>query len=200
MKPMQQVIEVEPETDDQSPSEEEQETPPDEPFVAVEIPEQEHSAAASLRSLRRGTKSRKCAPFWLKRLRVWRRTACCNKWEENVSLKPSSKLQKNMHRPWKSTFGGSRAGRVWSLRLVTRSVLQKLVDDPAIDTNFQHDEEEVYHTPTNDRRETAEAGATQLAGIRVAARHDREDEGPRAEGEVRKCLNAASSFPWDVYS
>ena len=75
------------------------------------------------------------------------------------------------------------------------NVLQKLVDDPAIDIDFQHDEAEVHHTPTNDRRETAEAGATQLAGIRVAARHDREDEGPPAEGEVRKCLNAAFSFP-----
>ena len=83
---------------------------------------------------------------------------------------------------------------------MTRSVLQKLVDDPAIDIDFQHDEAEVHHTPTNDRRETAEAGATQLAGIRVAARHDREDEGPPAEGEVRKCLNAAFSFPQDFYS
>ena len=41
MKPMQQVIEVEPETDDQSLSDEGYETPPEEPFVTVEIREQE---------------------------------------------------------------------------------------------------------------------------------------------------------------
>ena len=37
------------------------------------------------------------------------------------------------------------------------SVLQKLVDDPAIDIDGQHNEAEVHHTPTNDRREKAEA-------------------------------------------
>ena len=58
----------------------------------------------------------------------------------------------------------------------------------------------MHHTPTNDRRETAEARATQLAGSAVAARHDREEEGPPAEEEVRNCLNAAFSFPQDVYS
>ena len=50
------------------------------------------------------------------------------------------------------------------------SVVQKLVDDPAIDIDVQHNEE-MHHTPTNDRRETAEARATQLAGILVAERH-----------------------------
>ena len=58
----------------------------------------------------------------------------------------------------------------------------------------------MHHTPTNDRRETAEARATQLASFPVAARHDREDEGPPAEGEVWQCLNAAFSFPQDVHS
>ena len=41
MKPMQQVIEVEPETDDQPLPDEGYETPPEEQFVPVEIPEQE---------------------------------------------------------------------------------------------------------------------------------------------------------------
>ena len=70
------------------------------------------------------------------------------------------------------------------------SVLQKLVD-----IDVQHNEAEVHHTPTNDRRETAEVRVTQSTGIPVAARHDREDEGPPAEEEVRKCLNAAFFFP-----
>ena len=51
-----------------------------------------------------------------------------------------------------------------------------------------------------DRRETAEDRATQLAGIPVAAKHDREDEGLPPEEEVRKCLNVAFSYPQDVCS
>ena len=102
-----------------------------------------------------------------------------------MSQKLGSKPQRNMPRLWKSAFGGSRAGRVWSLRLMTRRVC-------CIDIDVQHNEAEVHHTPTNDRREKAEARATQLAGTPVAARH-----------RVRKkCGNVSTrlSFPQDVYS
>ena len=50
MKPVQQVLEEEPETDDQSLSEEEYETPPDEPYVAVDLPEQEQRGSELVES------------------------------------------------------------------------------------------------------------------------------------------------------
>ena len=61
MKPMQHVIEVEPQTDDQSLSDKGYETPPEELFVAVEISQQEQRGGEPWR-LRRGTRSRKWCP------------------------------------------------------------------------------------------------------------------------------------------
>ena len=73
VKPIQKVIEVEPETDDQSLSEEcmkRRQTNRSWRWKS----RSRSNAAASPRSFRRGTKSRKCALFWLKRLIARRRS------------------------------------------------------------------------------------------------------------------------------
>ena len=119
MKPMQPVIEVEPETDDQSLSDEGYETPPDEPFVEVETPEQEQRGGEPVELIQ----EQKVCPVWADRgAQHGEGLLVRKKREENASLEIGSKLQRKMPRLWKSSFGGSRAGSVWSLWLMTRVV------------------------------------------------------------------------------
>ena len=106
MKPVQQVLEEELETDDQSVSEERYETPPDEPCVAVkaDFPEKEQHGNELVGEMT----NRKCALIWMKRPMARSRTAYRRNRRENLNLKPSSMPQRNMPRHWKSSFGSSR--------------------------------------------------------------------------------------------
>ena len=190
VKPMEQVIEVEPETDDQSLSDEGDETPPEEPFVAVEISRQEQRGGEPWR-LRRGTRNRKWCPALAEAAQ--RTEKDCLLQEMGGECDPEARpeaAEKNA--PPLEVFVWRQQG--WeSVELAADgegSVLQKLVDDPAIEIDVQQNEAEVHHTLANGRRETGP----------VAARNDREDEGPSAGEEVRKYLNAAFSVPQDVYS
>ena len=160
------VIEVESETDEQSPSDEGYETPPEEPVAEAEPSEQEAVAEAVISVV----------------------MDCLLQEVEREGEPEAMKRQRNAFRHWMSSSGGSRIGRVWSRRtMVRRACLRNLwMIPPPILTYSKSKWRGSRSSRTTD-------------GTRAQSAKN-EGEGPPAEEEVRKCLDATFSFPHDVYS